>query len=156
HRLSAMPRRHPVLRGAVGEAISAYRNSDDETRLFDRRKLARCGHYGAAIELALFDALEQHAYVVAGLGRVDRLAEDLAAVAARRERAADVHGAADPQHASSHPTGRDDATVTDHESALDCQSEHVRSVPALAADEALVAHQEVREESLMRDMRSGM
>src|SRR6185503_21294258 len=39
-------------------AISANRNSDDEACLFDRRKLARRGEYGAAIDLALLDVPE--------------------------------------------------------------------------------------------------
>src|SRR6185437_12718067 len=96
-------------------AISANRNSDDEAGLLDRRKFACRSEHRAAVDLALLDASEQHTDVVAGPRLVDRLTEDLDAVDTRIEGAVDLHGVADPQRATFHPAGRDDAAVADHE-----------------------------------------
>src|SRR5258707_14098525 len=112
---------YPAALKTAPVAISANRNSDDESHLFDRTKLPGRGEDGSAVDLALLDLLEQHSRVPL-----------ICTVSPTRS--------VPPFHAA----GRDDAAVAVHEHVLARHPEHARGVPDLAADETLVAHQEAR------------
>ena len=77
------------------------------------------GEDGAAVDLALVDALEQDADVLADCRLVELLAELLDGVDLNPLAAVDGDGVADAQRAALHSAGRDEATVLDDEDVLD-------------------------------------
>src|SRR4051794_11772199 len=104
--------------------------SDDEAGLFDRRELACRSDDGAAMDVVLLEALEQHADVVAGVRLVAMFTKHFDRVDSGTEGSVDPHGVACAKCPAFHPTRRYDAAIADDEHILDGHLEHVRSAPA--------------------------